>query len=85
MVFIFFCTANMGNMQKSDHYWIIYRHEVRWPLKSFLFVFAHYWVFLKTITQAPNCIFPFLMDDTHIMGPLSEIIRTFDHLLTQLT
>jgi hypothetical protein len=33
---------------------------------------------------APNCVFPSLTDDTHIVGPMSEIIRTFDHLLTQL-
>jgi hypothetical protein len=25
------------------------------------------------------------VDDTHIMGPLNEITRIFDHLLTQLT
>ncbi len=25
------------------------------------------------------------MDDTHIMGPLSEITCAFDHILTQLT
>jgi hypothetical protein len=24
------------------------------------------------------------VDDTHIMGPMNEIIRIFDHLLTQL-
>jgi hypothetical protein len=25
------------------------------------------------------------MDDTHIMGPMSDITRAFDHLSTQLT
>jgi hypothetical protein len=43
---------------------------------------AHCSAFLKTITQAPSCIFPSLTDDTHVMGPLSEITYTFDHLST---
>jgi hypothetical protein len=33
----------------------------------------------------PNYVFPSLANDTHIMGPLSEITHAFDHLLTQLT
>jgi hypothetical protein len=34
--------------------------------------------------RASNYIFPSLMDDIHIAGPLSEITCAFDHLLTQL-
>jgi hypothetical protein len=30
-------------------------------------------------------IFPSLTNDTHIVGPLSEITYAFDHLSTQLT
>jgi hypothetical protein len=45
-----------------------------------LFVLAHYRTFLETIAQAPNCIFPFLMDNIHIIRPLNEIICAFDHL-----
>jgi hypothetical protein len=33
---------------------------------------------------APIYVFPSLTDDTHIMGPMNEIIRAFDHLSTQL-
>jgi hypothetical protein len=55
------------------------------PLEGLLFALAHYWTFLKTIAQAFNYIFPSLVDDTHIVGPLSEITFTFDHLSTQLT
>jgi hypothetical protein len=36
------------------------------PLKGLLFALAHYRTFLETIAQAPNCVFPSLMDDTHI-------------------
>jgi len=34
--------------------------------------------------QAPIHVFPSLIDDIHIMGPMNKIIFTFDHLLTQL-
>jgi hypothetical protein len=32
------------------------------------FVLAHYWTILETIMQASDCVFPSLIDDTHIMG-----------------
>jgi hypothetical protein len=54
------------------------------PLGGFLFVLAHYRALLKTITQAPSCVFPSLANDTHMMGPMSKIIPHFDHLSTQL-
>jgi len=44
------------------------------PLRGSLFALAHYWALLKTIVQAPNCVFQSLMDDTHIVGPMNEII-----------
>jgi len=44
------------------------------PLRGPLFALAHYRTFLKTIVQAPNCVFQSLMDDTHIIGPMNEII-----------
>ncbi len=47
-----------------------------------LFALAHYQALLKTIVWGPNYVFPSLADDTHIMRPLSEIIRAFGHLLT---
>ncbi len=40
---------------------------------------------LETIVWTPNYVFPSLMDDTHIVGPMNEFSCTFDHLLTQLT
>jgi len=55
------------------------------PLGGFLFTLAHYRTLLETITWAPNYVFPSLTNDTHIVGPMSEIIRTFDHLSTKLT
>jgi hypothetical protein len=55
------------------------------PLRGPLFILAHYRAFIKTITRTPNYIFPSLADDIHIMGLMSQITHTFDHLLTQLT
>jgi hypothetical protein len=52
------------------------------PLKGPLFVLAHYQILLKTIAQTPNYVFPSLVDNTHIVGPMSEIVPVFDHLLT---
>jgi hypothetical protein len=54
------------------------------PLRGILFVLAHYQALLKTIAQAPKCIFLSLVNDNHIVGPMSEVTRTFEHLLTQL-
>jgi len=54
-------------------------------LGGLLFTLAHYWILLKTNTHAPSCVFPSLVDDTHIMGSMSEITHTFDHFSTQLT
>jgi hypothetical protein len=30
----------------------------------------------------PSCVFPSLTDDTHIVGPMSELSYAFDHLST---
>jgi len=54
-------------------------------LGSLLFVMPHYQTFLESIEWAPNCVFPSLANDTHIVDPMNEIILAFNHLLTQLT
>jgi len=55
------------------------------PLGDLLFTLARYRTFLKTVAWTPSYVFPSLVDDIHILGPLNEIIPTFDHLSTQLT
>jgi len=52
------------------------------PLKGPLFVLAHYQILLKAIAQTPNYVFPSLVNNTHIVGPMSEIVPAFDHLST---
>jgi hypothetical protein len=54
------------------------------PLGGLLFALAHYQDLLETIARAPNYVFPFLVDDNHIMGPINEITYAFDHLSAQL-
>jgi hypothetical protein len=54
------------------------------PLGGLSFVLAYYWTLLKTIMWAPNYIFPSLTNDTHIVGLMSEITHTLNHLSTQL-
>jgi len=48
------------------------------PLGGLLFAMAHYRTLLKIVAQALNCVFPSLADNTHIMGPMSEVIPAFD-------
>jgi hypothetical protein len=52
------------------------------PLRGLLFILAHYRALLETIMWVSNYIFPSLANNTHIMGPTSEITHTFDHLST---
>jgi len=52
------------------------------PLKGLLFALTHYQTFLKPLHKPQNCVFPSLKSNTHIAGPMNEIVLTFDHLLT---
>jgi hypothetical protein len=54
------------------------------PLGGLLFVLTRYRAFVKTIVWALMCVFPSLANDTHIVGPMNEITRAFDNLLTQI-
>ncbi len=69
---------------RGHHYWVIFRHKARRPHKRFFICFGPLSISPKTIVQAPRCIFPSLIGDTHIMGPMSEVTCAFDHLSTQL-
>jgi hypothetical protein len=68
----------------NHHYWIIFKHKAWWPLKRWFICLVQYQALLNTIMWAPSYVFPSLKDDTHIMGPLSEITCAFYHLSTQL-
>ncbi len=51
------------------------------PLSGIFFCFR---TFLETIMWTLNYVFPSLANNTHIMGPINEVILAFDHLSTQL-
>jgi hypothetical protein len=69
---------------RGHHYWVMFKHEARWPPKRSFICFGPLSNFPKTIAHAPNYIFPSFANDTHIVGPMSEITCAFGHLLTQL-
>jgi hypothetical protein len=56
-------------------------HEAGWPPRRFFIFPSPLSNILETIAS-PSYVFPSLADNTHVMGPLSEIIPTFDHLST---
>jgi hypothetical protein len=86
MVFIFLFTSNMGNMKRGSSLLSHFQAQGKGdPLGGPLFSLAHYRTFLKIITQAPKCVFPSLVDDTHIVGTMNKVVIAFNHLLTQLT
>jgi hypothetical protein len=81
----FLFTSNMGSMKRGSSLLNHFQAQGKGgPLGGPLFALAHYRAFLKTITQAPKCVFPSLVDDTHIVGTMNEVVLAFNHLLTQL-
>lgn len=54
------------------------------PLVGPLFALPHFhalWCYTKVF---PSCVFPSLVDDTHIIGPASTIHLTFNHFVFHL-
>jgi hypothetical protein len=85
MVFIIIFTTSMGNIRRGSPLLSHLHAQGRvTPLGGPLFALAHYQTLLKTIARAPNCVFLSLTNDTHIMGPMNEIVLAFDHLSIQL-
>jgi hypothetical protein len=69
----------------GHHYWIIFKHEARWPPRRSFIYFSPLSNFPRDHRVGPpSCVFPSLANDIHIMGSMNEITHTFDHLLTQL-
>jgi hypothetical protein len=79
-------TTNMDDMWKGSPLLNHFQAQGKvTPLGGILFILVHYRALLETIMWAPVWVFPSLTNDTHIVGPLSEITYAFDHLSTQLT
>jgi hypothetical protein len=50
-----------------------------------LFVFVHLRVFRPITTAHPPCVFPSLADDTHKVGPTSNVVPVFLQLWEELS
>jgi hypothetical protein len=55
------------------------------PLRGTIFALAHYRTLLETFVRTFSCVFLSLANNTHIVGPIREIISIFDLFKIQLT
>jgi hypothetical protein len=49
------------------------------PLKSALFTLTHFATLHSTASHFPSCLFPYIVDDIHIIGPPSIISFAYEH------
>jgi hypothetical protein len=47
------------------------------PLGGMLFTLAHFCALRFTTTTHFTCVFPSLVDDTHIVGPILNVVLVF--------
>lgn len=60
-------------------------YTIRDPFGGALFALAHLRVVHLITTTHATCVFPSLIDDTHIVGPISNVVPTFLQLHAELT
>jgi hypothetical protein len=53
------------------------------PLGRAQFALANFKVLRSIANHFPSCLFPSIIDDTHIIGPLSIISSTYEHFHTE--
>jgi hypothetical protein len=49
-----------------------------------LFALAHFKVLSFTVSHFPFCLFPSIIDDTHIIGPLSIVSYAYEYFQIKL-
>jgi len=54
MVFIYFFISRMGSMWRGHHYWVIFRHEVGWPLGDIFICFRPLSSFVRNHCTGPQ-------------------------------
>ena len=54
------------------------------PLGSVLFALGHQQALRATAAAFPDCAFPSIADDTHIVGPPARVVEAFSHFIAQL-
>jgi len=53
------------------------------PLGGALFVLTHFRALHSTSNHFPSCLFPSIVDDTHIIGPPSIVSYVYEHFQTK--
>jgi hypothetical protein len=51
------------------------------PLGGALFVLAHFRALHFIVSHFTSCLFPSIIDDTHIIGPLSIVSSIYEHFM----
>jgi hypothetical protein len=49
------------------------------PLKGALLVLTHFKTLRSIINHFPSCLFPSIVNDTHIISPLSIVLYAYEH------
>jgi hypothetical protein len=50
------------------------------PLGGALFALTHFRALCFIVNHFPSCLFPFIVNDTHSIGPLSIVSSAYEHL-----
>jgi hypothetical protein len=53
------------------------------PLGGALFALAHFKALLSIINHFPSCLFPSIINDIHIINPLSIVSFVYEHFQTK--
>jgi hypothetical protein len=54
------------------------------PLRGALFALNHFRALCLIVNHFPFCLFPSIVDDIHIIGPLSIVLFVYEHFKTKL-
>ena len=54
------------------------------PLGGVLFALGHQQALRATAAAFPDCAFPSVADDTHVVGPPARVVEAFSHFVSQL-
>jgi hypothetical protein len=52
-------------------------------LRGALFALAHFRALCSTTSHFPSCLFPSILNDTHIINPLSIVSSAYEHFQTE--
>ncbi len=71
----------MKVMSQSSH---LPLGHVKVILRGTLIFFTHFRALDFIVSNFPSCLFPSIVDDTHIIGPFSIVSFAYEHFQTEL-